>query len=123
MRKSIFSHLYTWVLLAIILGALVGYFYPRPAALYLTAEAVAIAPPTLASGKIVKSSDVPKNILAAIERERPGLEVDDVILSAGPNPVYTVTFDKTIGPVVKALGDGFIKLIRMLVTPIIFTTV
>ena len=122
MRKSIFRHLYTWVLLAIILGALVGYFYPRPTPLHLREDGVRTAPPP-SIGAIVKSSNVPTNILKAIERDQPGLEVDEVLLSGGPNPVYTVTFDKTIGPPVKALGDGFIKLIRMLVTPIIFTTV
>ncbi|MSU57974.1 MAG: C4-dicarboxylate transporter DctA [Pedosphaera sp.] len=57
MRKSIFRHLYTWVVLAIILGAVFGYCFP----------------------------------------------------AAGAN--------------LKPLGDGFIKLIRMVVTPIIFTTV
>ncbi len=57
MRKSLFSHLYTWVLLAIVLGALLGYYFPE------------------------------------------------------------------IGSHLKPLGDGFIKLIRMVVTPIIFTTV
>ncbi len=57
MRKSLFRHLYTWVLLAIVLGTLLGYFVPH------------------------------------------------------------------IGIHLKPLGDGFIKLIRMVVTPIIFTTV
>jgi aerobic C4-dicarboxylate transport protein len=57
MRKSLFSHLYTWVLLAIVLGVLLGYYFPG------------------------------------------------------------------IGIHLKPLGDGFIKLIRMVVTPIIFTTV
>ena len=57
MLKNIFRHLYTWVLLAIILGALLGCFAPD------------------------------------------------------------------IGVQLKPLGDGFIKLIRMIVTPIIFTTV
>jgi aerobic C4-dicarboxylate transport protein len=57
MRHRVFRHLYTWVLLAIILGALLGYYVPE-AGIHL-----------------------------------------------------------------KPLGDGFIKLIRMVVTPIIFTTV
>ena len=57
MRNRVFRHLYTWVLLAIILGALLGYYVPE------------------------------------------------------------------IGIHLKPLGDGFIKLIRMVVTPIIFTTV
>jgi aerobic C4-dicarboxylate transport protein len=57
MRKSLFRHLYTWVLLAIILGALLGCCVPE------------------------------------------------------------------VGIHLKPLGDGFIKLIRMVVTPIIFTTV
>ena len=57
MPKNPFRHLYTWVLLAIVLGGLVGYFLPP------------------------------------------------------------------IGVELKPLGDGFIKLIRMVVTPIIFTTV
>src|SRR5262245_46486982 len=56
-RKSIFRHLYLQVLVAIVLGALVGYFYPA------------------------------------------------------------------LGVKLKPLGDGFIKLIRMVVAPIIFTTV
>ena len=56
-RKTIFRHLYFQVLLAIVLGALVGYFYPA------------------------------------------------------------------FGKQLKPLGDGFIKLIRMVVAPIIFTTV
>src|SRR5438093_3558724 len=56
-RKSIFRHLYFQVLLAILLGAAVGYFYPA------------------------------------------------------------------FGMKLKPLGDGFIKLIRMVVAPIIFTTV
>ena len=56
-RKNIFRHLYTWVLLAIVLGTLLGYYFPG------------------------------------------------------------------IGVHLKPLGDGFIKLIRMVVTPIIFTTV
>ena len=56
-RKSIFRHLYFQVLLAIILGAALGYFYPQ------------------------------------------------------------------LGVKLKPLGDGFIKLIRMVVAPIIFTTV
>ena len=57
MHKTIFRHLYTWVLLAIVVGALLGIFLPQ------------------------------------------------------------------IGVHLKPLGDGFIKLIRMVVTPIIFTTV
>jgi aerobic C4-dicarboxylate transport protein len=57
MHKTIFRHLYTWVLLAIILGALLGSCFPG------------------------------------------------------------------IGIHLKPLGDGFIKLVRMMVTPIIFTTV
>src|SRR5688572_1807716 len=57
MPKSLFRHLYTWVLLAIVLGALLGYYFPG------------------------------------------------------------------IGVHLKPLGDGFIKLIRMVVAPIIFTTV
>lgn len=56
-RNNIFRHLYTWVLLAIVLGTLLGYYFPG------------------------------------------------------------------IGVHLKPLGDGFIKLIRMVVTPIIFTTV
>jgi aerobic C4-dicarboxylate transport protein len=56
-RRNIFSHLYTWVLFSIILGALVGKFFPD------------------------------------------------------------------FGVRLKPLGDGFIKLIRMVVSPIIFTTV
>src|SRR5881296_3718857 len=56
-RKSIFRHLYFQVLVAIVLGAIVGYFYPA------------------------------------------------------------------FGIKLKPLGDGFIKLIRMVVAPIIFTTV
>ncbi len=57
MRKTVFRHLYTWVLLAIVLGAVLGLYAPG------------------------------------------------------------------IGVHLKPLGDGFIKLIRMVVTPIIFTTV
>jgi aerobic C4-dicarboxylate transport protein len=57
MRKRLFRHLYTWVLLAIVLGTLLGCFVPQ------------------------------------------------------------------LGIHLKPLGDGFIKLIRMVVTPIIFTTV
>jgi aerobic C4-dicarboxylate transport protein len=56
-RKSIFRHLYAQVLVAILLGAIIGYFYPG------------------------------------------------------------------FGVKLKPLGDGFIKLIRMVVAPIIFTTV
>src|SRR6476659_4204437 len=56
-HKSIFRHLYFQVLIAIVLGAVVGYFYPK------------------------------------------------------------------FGLQLKPLGDGFIKLIRMVVAPIIFTTV
>jgi aerobic C4-dicarboxylate transport protein len=29
MRKSLFSHLYTWVLLAIVFGGLLGYYFPE----------------------------------------------------------------------------------------------
>ena len=57
MRKTVFRHLYTWVLLAIVLGTVLGLYAPG------------------------------------------------------------------IGVHLKPLGDGFIKLIRMVVTPIIFTTV
>jgi len=57
MRKTVFQHLYTWVLLAIALGTLLGLYAPE------------------------------------------------------------------IGVHLKPLGDGFIKLIRMVVAPIIFTTV
>jgi aerobic C4-dicarboxylate transport protein len=57
MRKTIFRHLYFQVLLAIVLGAIVGYYFPA------------------------------------------------------------------FGQKLKPLGDGFIKLIRMVVAPIIFTTV
>src|SRR2546426_12854 len=57
LRRTIFRHLYFQVLAAILLGALVGYFYPK------------------------------------------------------------------FGLQLKPLGDGFIKLIRMVVAPIIFTTV
>jgi aerobic C4-dicarboxylate transport protein len=57
MRKSVFQHLYTWVLLAIVLGTLLGVYVPG------------------------------------------------------------------LGLHLKPLGDGFIKLIRMVVAPIIFTTV
>jgi len=57
MRKAVFRHLYTWVLLAIVLGTVLGLYAPG------------------------------------------------------------------IGVHLKPLGDGFIKLIRMVVTPIIFTTV
>jgi aerobic C4-dicarboxylate transport protein len=123
MRKNIFRHLYTWVLLAIVSGALVGYFYPRPTPLHLGADGTSTVSPPEVSFKPVRSTDVPTNIVAAVKRLRPGLDIDDVTVSGGVNPVYTVTFDKTIAPGMKALGDGFIKLIRMLVTPIIFTTV
>ena len=57
MRKTVFRHLYTWVLLAIVLGTVLGLYAPG------------------------------------------------------------------VGVHLKPLGDGFIKLIRMVVTPIIFTTV
>ena len=54
-RKNIFRHLYTWVLLAILAGALLGYFYPTPPSLYLTADGAVlnVAPSFNAVGLMV----------------------------------------------------------------------
>ena len=123
MRKSIFRHLYTWVLLAIVSGALLGYFYPSPPPLYLAADGAVIGATAALTGARVKSSDLPENILRAIQTQRPGQQINELKATPAPGVVYQITFHKKIGPALKPLGDGFIKLIRMVVTPIIFTTV
>lgn len=123
MRKSPFSHLYTWVLLAIVLGALVGYFYPSAPPLYLTTDgAPATEPAGDTTGK-VQFGKLPENILRTVQTERSGLQIKEVTTTTAPSIVYKVTFQGKIGMALKPLGDGFIKLIRMVVTPIIFTTV
>ena len=71
----------------------------------------------------VKLSSVPTNVLEVIQARRPKLQVEHVSATREPEVVYSVTFQKRIGAMVKPLGDGFIKLIRMVVAPIIFTTV
>lgn len=123
MRKSLFSHLYTWVLLAIILGAFVGYFYPSPPPLYVTPDGMSVAAPADLAAESVQFGKLPENILRTIQAERPGLPVKEVTATPAPNVVYRITFQSKVGLALKPLGDGFIKLIRMVVAPIIFTTV
>lgn len=123
MRKSLFRHLYTWVLLAIILGALVGYFYPSPPPLYLTSEGMVTTAPANLTAETIQFGKLSESIQRALQTERPGLLIKEVNATPAPNVVYQITFQSKIGPAVKPLGDGFIKLIRMVVAPIIFTTV
>ncbi len=123
MRKSIFRHLYTWVLLAIVSGALLGYFYPSPPPLYLSADGAVLGATAALTGDSVKSSDLPEHILRAIQTQRPGQQIKELKATPAPSVLYQITFHKKIGLALKPLGDGFIKLIRMVVAPIIFTTV
>lgn len=121
--RTVFRHLYFQVLVAIILGACLGYFYPSPPPLYLDSNgAVAAAPPAAAASNFQPVA-APPEILRAIETNRPNLRVDRVLASPAPNPIYEVTFQKKVGIALRPLGDAFIKLIRMILAPIIFTTV
>lgn len=123
MHRTIFRHLYTWVLLAIILGGLLGYFYPTPAPLYLSANGEVLTAGPTTPTEDLKLSTVSTNITSAVAKQRPGLQIEAVAATQETPAVYEVRFKKRIGAWMKPLGDGFIKLIRMVVTPIIFTTV
>jgi len=122
MRHPVFRHLYTWVLLAIVAGGLLGYFYPAPPALHLSADGRQVEAPPGAVPEDIKLGDLPSAVATAIKFHRPDHQMNQVRLHR-PAGVYEITFQKAIGPLVKPLGDGFIKLIRMVVAPIIFTTV
>jgi aerobic C4-dicarboxylate transport protein len=115
--------LYFQVVAAIILGGALGYFYPTPPALNLANDGtVLVSKPDLPMEEI-KSDTLPTNIVKIVEQQRPKLRMAEVWASPEPNRIYHITFQKRIGAVLKPLGDGFIKLIRMVVAPIIFTTV
>ena len=123
MRKSLFSHLYTWVLLAIISGALVGYFYPSPPPLYVSTNGQLTTAPANRSVETIQFGKLPEAIQRTVQAERAGLQIKEVSATPAPDVVYAITFQSRIGLALKPLGDGFIKLIRMVVAPIIFTTV
>ena len=123
MRTSIFRHLYTWVLLAIILGALVGFFYPAPPPLFVAADGTVTSAPAKGTVEKGEFGKLPPEVVSTLQKERPGLKVKEVAATPAPNVVYEITFQSAVGPALKPLGDAFIKLIRMVVTPIIFTTV
>lgn len=123
MHKSIFRHLYTWVLLAIISGALVGYFYPSPPPLHVTSSGALTSEPANKSAETLQFGKLPEAVLRTIQTNRPGLQIKEINATPGPDVVYEITFQSKIGLALKPLGDGFIKLIRMVVAPIIFVTV
>jgi aerobic C4-dicarboxylate transport protein len=123
MPKNIFRHLYTWVLLAIISGALVGYFYPSPPPLYVASNGALAGPPANKSAETLQFGKLPETVLGAVHTNRPGLQIKEISATAAPDVVYEITFQSRIGLALKPLGDGFIKLIRMVVAPIIFVTV
>jgi aerobic C4-dicarboxylate transport protein len=123
MRKSIFRHLYTWVLLAILLGALVGFLCPAPPPLFVAADGTVLTAPARGTAEKVQFGKLPENVLATVQSQRPGLQVKEIAATPAPDVVYEITFQSPAGPALKPLGDAFIKLIRMVVTPIIFTTV
>src|SRR5262245_56966963 len=122
-RKNIFRHLYFQVLVAIIAGAGLGFFYPRPEPLGLNADGSLAEPHTKVAGQEIKLSSVPTNVLESVKRYRPDLQVDTISATPEPYAVYRITFQKRVGIALKPLGDIFIKLIRMVVAPIIFCTV
>jgi aerobic C4-dicarboxylate transport protein len=133
----LFRHLYTWVLLAIISGALLGAFYPNPL-LYVTANGVVLQAthPKIAATFDRKKNGVargnfqmqakalPPEVKRALPEGKPVEDIRDIEqgISDG-EPIYRISFNNQIGRALKPLGDGFIKLIRMVVAPIIFTTV
>ena len=121
--KTIFRHLYFQVLAAIIIGAALGYFWPTPPPLWVAADGSVVSSPPPLRIEEIKRTAVPTNVVQAVARLRPSLQVAQIEVAPGPQPVYKVTFQKRIGSMLKPLGDGFIKLIRMVVAPIIFTTV
>src|SRR5262245_39416629 len=123
MHKSIFRHLYTWVLLAIISGALVGYFYPSPPSLHVTPAGAVTTAPVNRAAETLQFGKLPDEVMNAVYTNRPGLQIKEVNATPPPEFVYEITFQSRIGLALKPLGDGFIKLIRMVVAPIIFTTV
>ena len=123
MNKSIFRHLYTWVLLAIISGALVGYFYPSPPPLYVAADGKLVTAPANKAAETLQFGKMPVDVLRAVHTNRAGLQIKEVSATPAPDVVYEITFQSKIGLALKPLGDGFIKLIRMVVAPIIFVTV
>lgn len=123
MPKSLFSHLYTWVLLAIISGALVGYYYPTPPPLYVTSAGALTTAPANKTAETLQFSKLPDAVLRAVQASRPRLQIKEVSATPAPEVVYEITFQSKVGLALKPLGDGFIKLIRMVVAPIIFTTV
>lgn len=123
MRKSLFRHLYTWVLLAILLGALVGYFYPAPPPLYVAPDGAVTGPPANRAAETLQYGRLPEAVVQTVAAQRPKLPIKEVSATPAPEIVYEITFQSQIGLALKPLGDGFIKLIRMVVAPIIFTTV
>src|SRR5262245_48541173 len=122
-RKTVFRHLYFQVLAAIILGACLGSFYPSPPPLYLAADGTVVTSTPNRPAQDFQPAVPPTNILHSVQQLRPDLQVDQIASVAAPDLVYKVTFQKKIGIALKPLGDIFIKLIRMLVAPIILTTV
>jgi len=123
MRKSIFRHLYTWVLLAIISGALVGYFYPSPPPLYVKSNGDVTTEPANKSTETLQFAKLPDPVMRAVHTNRPGLQIKEVSATPPPEVIYEIDFQSKIGLALKPLGDGFIRLITMVVGPIIFTTV
>jgi aerobic C4-dicarboxylate transport protein len=122
-RRTVFRHLYFQVLVAIILGACLGYFYPSPPPLYLDSSGTVITAPATAASASFQPMLAPTNIVQVIETNRPNLRIDRVSATPPPDAIYQVTFQKKVGIALRPLGDAFIKLIRMILAPIIFTTV
>jgi aerobic C4-dicarboxylate transport protein len=131
----LFRHLYTWVLLAIILGALVGAFYPNPP-LYVTSNGVVLEETHLAVRKAfggekrqslsgsLQMAGLPPEVKRVLPENKSAEDIRDIDRAMGDGEIiYRISFNNQVGLALKPLGDGFIKLIRMVVAPIIFTTV
>jgi aerobic C4-dicarboxylate transport protein len=123
MRKNIFSHLYTWVLIAIIAGGLVGYLAPTPRPLYVSNAGQVTSVPANRSAETVQFGALPEAVMRTVRTERPGQQIKEISATPAPEVIYEITFQSKVGLALKPLGDGFIKLIRMVVAPIIFVTV
>ena len=79
--------------------------------------------PVNQSTETLQFGKLPEDVLRTVQTNRPGLLIKEVSATPAPDVVYEIAFQSQVGIALKPLGDGFIKLIRMVVAPIIFVTV